>query len=115
MYKYKNSKKIVYICHPFRGDIIRNQLRVTYICRAIKNACVPLAPHLLLPYYLNEKTERKLALMHGLVLLRTCDELWIVSDKISDGMKGEIKEARRLGIPVRDKTNLLPLAKAKRK
>ena len=27
--------------------------------------------------------------------------LWIVSDVISEGMQGEIEEARKLGIPVR--------------
>lgn len=61
----------------------------------------PLYAHLLLPHYMSEKRERKLTLLHGLGLLRTCDELWIVSDKISDGMKGEIEEAKRLRIPVR--------------
>lgn len=115
MCNHNNSKKIVYICHPFRGDITGNQLKVKHICEAIKNECVPLAPHLLLPHYLNEKTERKLALGHGLVLLRASDEVWIVSERISDGMKSEIEEARRLRIPVRDKTNLLPSAKAKRR
>jgi len=54
-----------------------------------------------LPHYLNEETEQDLALLHGLVLLRGTDELWIVSDVISEGMQGEIEEAKRLGIPVR--------------
>jgi hypothetical protein len=98
---HKNPKKIIYICHPFRGDIAGNQEKVRQICKAIKNDYVPLAPHLLLPHYLNEETERDLALLHGLVLLRGADELWIVSEVISEGMQGEIEEARRLGIPVR--------------
>jgi hypothetical protein len=78
---------------------------------APKSDYVPLAPHLLLLHYLNEETERELALLHGLALLRGADELWIVSDVISEGMQGEIEEAKRLGIPVRDMRELLPSAK----
>ncbi len=114
MCDHKNSKKIIYICHPFRGDIAENQERVRQICKSIKDEYVPLAPHLLLPHYLDEETERDLALLHGLALLRGADELWIVSENISEGMQGEIQEAKRLGIPVRNMTELLPKAKEER-
>ena len=41
--------------------------------------------------------------MFGLALLALCDEVWIFTEngEISSGMKREIEEARRLGIPVR--------------
>lgn len=111
----KNSKRIIYICHPFRGDITGNQLKVKHICEVIKNECVPLAPHLLLPHYLDEEIERELALLHGLILLRAADELWITSEVISEGMKGEIKEAKRLGIPICNMAQILTKVMRNRK
>lgn len=90
--------KVVYICHPFRGDIAGHRERVRRICAAVKRDYVPLAPHLMLPAYIDEATERDLALEHGLALLRGVDELWICTDPVSEGMAGEITEALRLGI-----------------
>jgi hypothetical protein len=92
--------KVVYICHPFRGDVAANRERVRRICAAVKRDYVPLAPHLLLPAYIEEATERDLALEHGLALLRGADEMWVCADDVSEGMAGEIAEARRLGVPV---------------
>ncbi len=92
--------KVVYICHPFRGDVAENRERVRRICLAVKRDYVPLAPHLLLPAYIDEATERDFALEHGLSLLRGADELWVCGDDVTDGMVGEITEARRLGVPV---------------
>lgn len=92
--------KVVYVCHPFRGDVAANRERVRRICAAVKRNYVPLAPHLLLPAYIDEATERDLALEHGLALLRGADEMWVCADPPSEGMAGEIAEARRLGVPV---------------
>ena len=92
--------KVLYICHPFRGDIAANRERVRRICAAVKRDYVPLAPHLLLPAYIDEATERDLALEHGLALLRGADEMWVCADDVSEGMAGEIAEALRLGVPV---------------
>ena len=36
----------------------------------------------------------------GLKALRSCDELWIISPRISSGMSAEIKEAQKCGVPV---------------
>lgn len=104
-------KKVVYICHPFRGDIAANRERVRRICTAVKRDYVPLAPHLMLPAYIDEATERDLALEHGLALLRAADEVWVCLPAaqgsaqaggpcVSEGMAGEIAEASRLGLPV---------------
>jgi hypothetical protein len=92
--------KVVYICHPFRGDVAGNREHVRRICAAVKRDYVPLAPHLMLPAYIDESTERDLALEHGLALLRGADELWVCADAVSEGMAGEIAEALRLGVPV---------------
>ena len=37
----------------------------------------------------------------GMKALERCQEVWIVSLRISSGMSAEIKEARELGIPVK--------------
>lgn len=100
--------KVVYLCHPFNGDIPSNRERVRRFCLAVKREVVPIAPHLMLPHYIDEATERELALRHGLALLRLADEVWVLSDRISPGMQGEIVEARKLGIPVRRIQEALP-------
>ena len=92
--------KVVYICHPFRGDIAANRDRVRRLCAAVKRNYVPLAPHLMLPAYIDEATERGLALEHGLALLRGADEVWVCGPRVSEGMAGEIAEASHLGLPV---------------
>ena len=44
--------------------------------------------------------ERALGMGLGLKALRACDELWIISPRISSGMSAEIKKAQKCGIPV---------------
>ena len=43
--------------------------------------------------------ERLLGTMFGLALLACCDEVWVFmrNNEISDGMRREIEEAKRLG------------------
>ena len=55
-------RNLVYICHPFRGDSAGNAERVRRICETLKRHCVPLAPQLLLPSFIDEATERELAI-----------------------------------------------------
>lgn len=93
------TRPLVYICHPYRNDIAGNVEYVTQVCRRLKRSCVPLAPHLLLPAYIDEHTERDLAIEHCLRLVASVDRL-MVTDDPSAGMRREIEEAVRLGIPV---------------
>ena len=37
----------------------------------------------------------------GLELLRVCDELWVFGERISEGIAGEIKRAKSLGLTVK--------------
>ena len=93
---------IVYICSPYSGDVERNTLTARRYSRyATEQGYVALAPHLLLPQYISEETERDLALNAGLRLLDMCQELWVCGDRISEGMKHEIEHAHATGIPVR--------------
>ncbi|MBQ3703150.1 MAG: DUF4406 domain-containing protein [Oscillospiraceae bacterium] len=93
---------IVYICSKFRGNITHNMAMARRYSRyAADIGCVPLTPHLWLPQFLSEETERDLAISMDLRLLERCDELWVCGDEISEGMAREIAHADEAGIPVR--------------
>ena len=92
----------IYVCHPFAGDPDRNADRVRTICRALtESGFVPLAPHLYLPQFLDEATERETALRLCLELVASCDEVRVYGGPISAGMRQEIARAEALGVPVR--------------
>jgi len=90
-------KPLVYICSPFAGDVERNIKRAREFCRfAIKSNCIPLAPHLLFPQFMddNNPAEREIAMFMNMVLLGKCNQLWVFGDKISKGMTTEITKAK---------------------
>lgn len=92
---------IIYICSKYSGDIERNtEMACRYSRLAFDIGCVPITPHLLFPQFLSEETERDQALAADLRLLSVCQELWVCGE-ISSGMKLEIEEAERIGLPVR--------------
>ena len=107
------TKPRVYICSPYRpialnpilaaNELIEN-LRLAKDAAAFASlrGCEPIVPHLYYPQFLddNDPTERALGMELGLKALRACDELWIISPRISSGMSAEIKEAQKCGIPV---------------
>lgn len=93
---------VVYICSRFRGNIAHNMAMARRYSRfAVDRGCVPLTPHLWLPQFLSEETERDLAISMDLKLLERCDELWACGDEISEGMAREIAHAEETGIPIR--------------
>ncbi len=95
-------RPIVYVCSPYAGDVEGNILRARRCCRyAVDQGYIPLAPHLFLPQFLDERTERDLALFMGLALLSKCAELWVFGETISPGMKLEIRQARKKGKPIK--------------
>lgn len=92
--------KLIYICSPFRGDTATNTEAAQRYCRDVyEKNCIPVAPHLYLPQFLNddEPQERDLALRIGLRLIDYCSEVWVHGDIISDGMRGEIDYATTTG------------------
>ncbi len=105
----KESKKqkympIVYICSKFRGDVeVNSQLTRQYSRFAIENGCIPIAPHLLYPQFLDDGNpeERELGKFCGIVLLSHVKEVWVFGDELSEGMKEEIKFAESRNKPVR--------------
>lgn len=97
--------KLVYICSPYAGDIENNLRFARAACRyAAEQGCAPVAVHLMYPQILDDAVpaQREIGIRMGLRVLATCNELWICGSRISHGMKCEIAEAERLGIPVRN-------------
>lgn len=87
-------RPLVYICSPYAGDIERNTYRARAFSRfAVEKGCIPIAPHLLCPQYLNEEKERWLGLKMGLVFMGKCEQVWVFGDVISEGMAAEIEKA----------------------
>lgn len=90
-------RPLVYICSPYAGDIRANIRAARKYSRfAATQGCIPLAPHLLFPQFLDDSNvwERKLGLRFGIVLLTKCVEVWVFGDRISAGMQEEIRKAK---------------------
>ena len=93
--------KIVYVCSPYSGDIEANTEYARKACRhVVDSGYIPIAPHLLLPQFMSEETERELAMLMNRRILRWCDELWVFGNRISAGMKSEISQAEFWRIPI---------------
>ena len=100
----KVYRPLVYIASPFAGDTAGNTARARDYCRfAVSKGCIPLAPHLHYPQFMDDgnKEQRELGLFFALVLLGKCDEVWVFGDRISKGMAREIEKAKKRGIPIR--------------
>lgn len=97
-------KPLVFICSPFAGDRRRNTERARDFCRfAVSENCIPIAPHLLFPQFMEEDdpAQRSLGIFFGLVLQSKCKEVWVFGRHISKGMAVEIEKARERGLPIR--------------
>ena len=102
--KSQGYRPLVYICSPFAGDIEYNISRARGYCRfAVSEGCIPLAPHLHYPQFMDDfdKKSRELGLTFALILLTKCDSVWVFGDRFSDGMAREVAKAQKLAIPVR--------------
>lgn len=98
----RRQSPTVYICSPYRGKTRRNiEYAQTIVKSVLAREWAPICPHLYLPQVLDDSKpeERERALRVGLELLRQCDFV-VVGNLygISEGMKAEIDEARRLGL-----------------
>lgn len=92
---------IVYICSAFSGDVPGNTKKARKYSRfAVDNGCIPLAPHLLLPQFLSEETERELAMFMDIAILSKCKALWVFGSPTA-GMQREIAYAKRKGMEIR--------------
>lgn len=93
--KRSNYRPLVYICSPYAGNEEWNTMRAREYSRfAVNNGTIPIAPHLLFPQFMDEATERELAMFMNMVVLGRCAELWVFGDRISEGMAAEILRAK---------------------
>ena len=96
------KQKLIYVCSPYRGDIRINTRNARRYCRLVmEQGGIPFAPHLLFPQFLDEENaaERRQGLRMGMEMLKLCGELWAFGEP-TEGMRMEIAQAERLGIPV---------------
>lgn len=93
--KKENFSPLVYICAPLKGDVLgntKNALRLSEL--AYKKGAIPITPHILFPFLDDDNAEeRKRALFMDLVLMGKCQEVWVLGNKLSQGMKKELQIA----------------------
>lgn len=94
----------VYIASPYRGDVKTNTENAKrYSFFAVMQGKVPFCPQIYFTQFLddNVKVERKIGLNLALHMLRRCREVWVFGDTVSEGMRNEIRIAKKRHIPVR--------------
>lgn len=94
----------VYIASPYRGDVKTNTENAKrYSFFAVMQGKVPFCPHIYFTQFLddNVKVERKIGLNLALHMLRRCREVWVFGDTVSEGMRNEIRIAKKRHIPIR--------------
>ena len=91
----KQYRPMVYICSPYSGDVERNvQKARAYSRYAVDAGVIPIAPHLLFSQFMEEETERDLAMFMDIAVLSKCKELWVFGEPTA-GMQSEIVYAER--------------------
>ena len=107
---------LTYVCSPLsaptRAEMLANAAKAnTYMVKAEKEfGDRAVAPHAYLPYLLDDTVaeERALALEFDTKLLKLCTRLVVYGDVISGGMRVEIEEATKLGIPILYRPGICP-------
>lgn len=102
------TKDLVYVCSPLGAASVEEIKRSMGMARfymemvSKKYNCRAVAPHAILPAFLDDhiSEERALGLKFGLDLLRICKKVVVCGRTISAGMKKEIELAEQLGIEV---------------
>lgn len=94
---------VIYVCSPYRGNVKYNTDLARAYCRFVyEKGYVPFAPHLHNTQFLDDNIleQRKAGIRLGLEILKQCNELWCFGDALSEGMRIEIEEAKRLNVPI---------------
>ena len=95
--------KLVYLCSPLRGNYEENMKRVTEYCKtASELGVITFAPHLYFTQFYRDTIpeEREKGLQLGLAMLDKCEELWVMGNRITQGMASEIAYAKEHHIPI---------------
>lgn len=92
------ENNMVYICSPYRGDTARNIEYAKELTRAaVAAGYAPVTTHLYLTQALDDdnQEERKAGMAAGAEILHCCRYFLIgARHGISEGMKGEIRQAK---------------------
>lgn len=106
-FKKENEERplLVYIAHPMGGDIPGNKAKVLGICRAIlSDSVIPFVPYLTAFDYLDDSDpdQRRMGMEMNRYFFeqKIIDVLLICGDRISSGVRSEIKLALENGIPM---------------
>ena len=98
--------KIIYIAHQFANDPKGNIKRILNICKEVHSKDIlPFTPYMAALHYLNDTIPEERAL--GMTLSaeffkrKVIDEVWLCGSTISNGMKEEIKLAKKYNIPIK--------------
>ncbi|SDN06912.1 DUF4406 domain-containing protein [Acetanaerobacterium elongatum] len=103
-------RPMVFICSPYAGskdgtlNTEQNVSRAQRYSRfAVSRGCIPFAPHLLFPQFMDDDDpkERANAIFFGMVFMSKCQELWVFGRNITRGMAVEIEKAKHRGLPIR--------------
>lgn len=111
MYQFVTNdrcRRKAYVCSPLSADrdedFVQNMRTArAYMYYALKKMNLNArAPHAYLPMLVCDwiPAERALGIQFGLRLLENCELMLICGNRISNGMRGEIEHAVRLGIPM---------------
>ena len=91
----KRYMPMAYICSAYSGDVEGNAEKARRYSRfAVDTGKIPIAPHLLFPQFMEEESERELAMFMDIAILSKCRELWVFG-KPTAGMLNEIAYAER--------------------
>lgn len=97
----RHYRPMVYICSPYSGNVEENIEKARRYSRfAVDQGAIPIAPHLLFPQFMNEATERELAMFMDIAVLSKCRELWVF-DIPTAGMRREIAYAEKKQMVIR--------------
>ena len=97
----KRYMPMVYICSAYSGDVEGNAEKARRYSRfAVDTGKIPIAPHLLLPQFMEEESERELAMFMDIAILSKCRELWVFG-KPTAGMLNEIAYAESKQMTIR--------------
>ena len=102
------KNKLVYIAHQVSGDVEGNIKKILQICHDVHredNNLLPFAPYVVALQYLDDTIveERSLGILANEEHFKrkTMDEVWLCGPRISEGMKQEIRLAKKYKIPIK--------------
>ena len=100
--KHFAPRPIIYVCSPYSGNIAGNVEKAKKYSRfVVDEGGIPITPHLYMPSFLKEESERDLAIFMDLELLTRCSEVWVFGEVLSAGMQIEIDRAQQKGKTIR--------------